>query len=94
MKIPNKRDLQHIASNHLSDIKFKDFTKFYKDYTREPFSFLLKNTTLESTYHKITVSEKIRIIDNKIEQNKPQYNLDEQTDALPEKGLLEKAATI
>ena len=27
MKIPNKRELQQIASNHSSDIDFKDFVK-------------------------------------------------------------------
>ena len=48
MKIPNKRELQQIASSHLSDVEFKDFIKLYKDYTKEPFSFLLNNTTLSS----------------------------------------------
>ena len=28
--IPNKRELQQIASNHSSDIEFKDFMKLYK----------------------------------------------------------------
>ena len=37
MKIPNKRELQQIASNHLSDIDFKDFMKLYKDYPKEPY---------------------------------------------------------
>ena len=37
MKIPNKRALQQIASNHSSDIDFKDFMKFYKEYTKEPY---------------------------------------------------------
>ena len=36
MKIPNKREPQQIASNHSSDIKFKDFMKIYKNYTKEP----------------------------------------------------------
>ena len=36
MKIPNKRELQQIASNHSSDIDFKDFMKLYKDYAKEP----------------------------------------------------------
>ena len=27
MKIPNKRELQQIASNHLSDIDFKDLNE-------------------------------------------------------------------
>ena len=62
----------------------------------------------------MSISEKIKIINNKIEQNKAQYNLGRQTDkisalssknvskykfltgkdALPEKDLLEKAATM
>ena len=35
--IPNKGELQQIALNHLPDIEFKDFTKLYKDYTKEPY---------------------------------------------------------
>ena len=62
----------------------------------------------------MNISEKIKTINNKIEQNKAQYNLDRQTaklsalssgniskielltskDVLPEKNLLEKAATM
>ena len=37
MKIPNKRELQQIASNHSSDIDFKDFIKLYKEYTKVPY---------------------------------------------------------
>ena len=48
MKIPNKRELQQIASNHSSDIEFKDFMKLYKDNTKDPFSFLVNDTTLPS----------------------------------------------
>ena len=48
MKIPNKRELQQIASNHLSDIDFKDFMKLYKEYTQEPNSFLVNDITLSS----------------------------------------------
>ena len=44
MKIPNKRGLQQIASNHLSDIEFKNFMKLFKNYTKEPFSFLVNDT--------------------------------------------------
>ena len=32
IKITNKRELRQIASNHLSDIDFKDFMKLYKYY--------------------------------------------------------------
>ena len=48
IKIPNKREFQQIASNHTSDIGFKDFIKLYKDYTKEPCSFLVNDTTLSS----------------------------------------------
>ena len=47
-KIPNKSELQQIASNHSSDIDFKDFVQLYKYYTKEPYSFLGNDTTLSS----------------------------------------------
>ena len=37
-----------IAIHHQSDIDFKDFMKTYNDYTNDPFSFLVNNTTLSS----------------------------------------------
>ena len=39
MKVHNKKELQQIASNHSSDINFKDFMKLYKDYTKEHIHF-------------------------------------------------------
>ena len=48
MKIPNKRELQQIASNHSSDIDFKDFMKLYKEYTKEPYLLLVNDVTLSS----------------------------------------------
>ena len=48
MRIPKKRELQQIASIHSSDIVFKDFMKLYQDYTKEPYSFLVNNTTSSS----------------------------------------------
>ena len=81
MKIPNKRELQ------LSDIEFKGFMKLFKDYTHESYSFSLNDTILPSDNHfrfrknlfKMTATEKIKTINNKIEQNKAHYNLDKQT---------------
>ena len=49
MKIPNKGELQQIALNHSSDIDFKDFIKIYKKCTKEPYSFLVNDTTLQSS---------------------------------------------
>ena len=48
MKIPNKKELQQTASNHLSDIDFQDFLNLYKKCTAKPYSFLVINTTLAS----------------------------------------------
>ena len=42
IKIPNKRELQQVPSNHSPDIDFKDLMKLYfmklEDYTKEPYS--------------------------------------------------------
>ena len=48
MKIPNKRELQQISSNHSSEVDFKDFMLLYKEYTKEPYSFLVNDMTLIS----------------------------------------------
>ena len=48
MKINNKRELQNIAINHSADIDFKDFMKSYREFTKEPYSFLTIDTTLPS----------------------------------------------
>ena len=90
MKIANKKKLQQISSNHLPDIDFIDFISFhfidYKDYTKKPYSFFVNDTTfhhiihyeLERNYYKMSISEKIKAIDNKTAQNKVQYSLDRQ----------------
>ena len=48
MKILNKREFQQIPLNHSSDTDFKDFMKIYKECTKEPYSFLVNDTTLQS----------------------------------------------
>ena len=48
MKIPYKRELQQVASDHSPDTNFKDLMKLYKEYTKEPHSFLVNDTTLSS----------------------------------------------
>ena len=55
--------------------------KLYKNYTKEPYSILVNCTTLSSD-NPLTlnlISEEIKTINNKIKQNKAQYNLDRQT---------------
>ena len=48
MKIPNKRELQQIAFNHSSDIKFRDFMNLYKKCSTKPYYFFIIDTTLAS----------------------------------------------
>ena len=48
IKIPNIRELQQLASDHWSDIEFKDFINLYNGYNKESFSFLVNNITLQS----------------------------------------------
>ena len=48
MKILNKRELQQIALNYLSDINSKDFIKIYKKYTAKPYSLLVNDAVLAS----------------------------------------------
>ena len=47
-KILNRRELPQIAINHSSDISTKDFDNIYREYTTEPYSFLVNDTTLSS----------------------------------------------
>ena len=47
-KIPNKRELQHIAINHSSDISTKNVENIYRKYTIEPYSFFVNDATLAS----------------------------------------------
>ena len=49
MKIRNKRKLQQIALNNLSDIEFQKFMTFYVRFqTKKPFSFSVNDATLPS----------------------------------------------
>ena len=46
MKIPNKRELQNIATNLLEDIDYKGFIKIYKKCTSKPCYFFTIDSTL------------------------------------------------
>ena len=48
IKITNKRQLQHAASDHSSDIHFKDFINIYKNVLLNHILFLVNDTTLLS----------------------------------------------
>ena len=48
MKIQSKKELQNIAQDNSGDVDFKDFLKIYKNCTKEPYSFMIIDTTLPS----------------------------------------------
>ena len=52
--------------------------KLYKDYTKEPFSFLVNDKTLPSD-NPLRFRKKLKEITNKIDQNKAQYDLHRET---------------
>ena len=49
MKINNRKELQNIAINHSADFDYKDFTKIYRECTKEPYSFYTIDTTLPAS---------------------------------------------
>ena len=49
MKISNRKELQNIAINQSGDSDYKDFTKIYRECTREPFNFLTIDSTLPAS---------------------------------------------
>ena len=79
MKIPNKRELQQIASNHPSDISTKDFINIYKKYNAKPYFFKL----LILHFHQIILYDLEKIIlimtinDQIIDENL-QYNINRE----------------
>ena len=46
MKISNKGILPNIANNNSAGIDYRDFVKIYREYSKDPFSFL----TIDSTF--------------------------------------------
>ena len=46
MTIQSKNELENIAQENSGDINFKDFLKIYKDYTNEPYSCMIIDTTV------------------------------------------------
>ena len=49
MKINSERELQNIAINHSADIDYSDFIKIYRECTKEPYNFLIVDTTLPAS---------------------------------------------
>ena len=48
MEFNKKRELQNIVINHSADIDYKDFIKFYRECTKEPYNSLTIDVKLPS----------------------------------------------
>ena len=78
MKIHSKRKLQNISINHTADIDYKDFVKIYRECTKDPFLRFRNFKILKfvKTFIKMTVTDQLKIIDNRIKSNQAQYDVD------------------
>ena len=100
LKINNTRELQSIVTNHSADIDYQDFFNIYKECTEEPYFFLTIDTKLPASkkiffrmFIKMTLTDELKILDNKIKENQAQYDLGRDVakiSALSSKELLEK----
>ena len=83
-KIPDKRELQQIETNHSSDISTKNFTNNYREYTAEPYSFFVDDATLASNnplrLRKIFLTHIIKImtINDQIRDKKLRYHINRE----------------
>ena len=88
-KIHNKKELQNIATNHSTDFDYKDFMNTYKKCKSELHSFLTIDTTLPASNPlrfrkifysliKMTLTDELKILDDKIKSNQAQYDLDRE----------------
>ena len=105
IRINNRKELQNIAISHSADIDYNNFMRIYRECTREPYCFLTIYTSLSAgdplrfrkksfnTLIKLTVTDEIKILDDKIKSNQVQYDLGREAakvSALPSKHLSEK----
>ena len=63
MRIPNKRELQQIATNHSSDINTEDFIEIYRKCTDKPYSFLVIDSTI-SPNNRLRFRKNLNIIND------------------------------
>ena len=68
MRVNNKRELQNMAIAFSDfEIDYKDFVKFYREFTKEPYYFLTTDTTLPA-------SDPLRFKKNLLHSDKKESN--------------------
>ena len=81
MKIYNKRELQNIAINHSADIDYKDFLMSYRNCTNINTTLpannprIFKKEFFRFFFIQMTLTEKFKILNDKIKANKVQHDL-------------------
>ena len=86
-KTNNNRELRNITISNSVHLYYKDFVKIYIECTTKLYSFLTIDTALPARdplrfrkiylcLIKMIVTDQIKILDRKIEQNKAPYDLD------------------
>ena len=86
-KIPNKRELRQIATNHSSDIFLRDFINIFKEHTGKSYSFFVIDDTLASDYPlrlRKFIFDIITIItiNDQIKDKKLQYDVNREADKI------------
>ena len=86
----NEDSHQNIAINHSADIDYKEVMNIYRECTYKPYSFLTIDTTLPADIPfrfrknhirfiiKMTLTDEINVLADKIKANQAQYNLDRE----------------
>ena len=85
MKIGNKKELRSIAEEKSGNVDYKDFLKMYNYCTTEPYCFMTMmldlmllwylGRILQNSLIKMTKSDQIKILNDKIKANNAQYNI-------------------
>ena len=88
IKIHNKRELKKVAINHSKNIGCKPFRSIHRICTKEPYSFLIIDIILPADNSlcfrkksftfiiKMTLTDELKVLDDKIKGNLAQYDLD------------------
>ena len=88
IKIHNKRELKKVAINHSENIGYKPFRSIHRICTKEPYSFLIIDIILPADNSlcfrkksftfiiKMTLTDELKVLDDKIKANLAQYDLD------------------
>ena len=95
LKIHKKRELQNFAANNSAGVNYKDFMNIFRKCKSEPYNSLTIGSNLPAnnslifrkksfkSFIKMTLTDEIKILDDKIKANWSQYDLDREVAKIP-----------